>query len=266
MPRTAPPGDRAADHRAVDHRPGDPQAGDHQPGEGRVYPAQAGSGWLARLDGVTVSAGRTPILRDLDLRLRDTEVLGVLGANGSGKTTLLRLLATLAVPCAGRAEVLGHELGSPGAVAMRPRIVLIGHLPALYPQLSLAENLRFVARLTGRDESFADRALALVGLTGAAGRRAESCSQGMARRAELARVLLVEPSLLLLDEIHAGLDRDAVGLVDEVVARVRGRGGACVLVSHEPDRLTGLVDRLVRIVDGRAHPVAVAAAPAQRRP
>ncbi len=250
MPQTAPPGDRA-----VDHRPGDRQAGDHQPREGRVYPAQAGSGWLARLDGVTVSAGRTPILRDLDLRLHAGEVLGVLGANGSGKTTLLRLLATLIVPSAGRGEVLGHQLGDPEALAVRPRIALVGHLPALYPQLSLAENLRFVARLIGRDERAADGALALVGLTAAAERRVESCSQGMGRRAELARVLIVEPSLLLLDEIHSGLDRDAVGLVDEVVGRVRGRGGACVLVSHEPDRLNGLVERLIRIEEGRAHPV-----------
>ncbi len=138
---------------------------------------------------------------------------------------------------------------------VRPRIALVGHLPALYGSLTLAENLRFVARLTGRDDRAADRVLAAVGLDGAAGRRAESCSQGMQRRAELARVLLADPSLLLVDEVHAGLDAGAVRLVDEVVARVRARGGAAVLVSHEPDRLSGVVDRLVRIVDGGVEPV-----------
>lgn len=222
--------------------------------QGAPAPARAGAGCCARLDGIAVSAGRTPILRDLDLELHAGEAIGVLGGNGSGKSTLLRLLATLVAPSAGRGEVLGREMGGPGAVAVRPRIALVGHQPALYPQLTLAENLRFVARLTGRDERAAGRALAAVGLAGAADRRAESCSQGMARRTELARVLLTAPSLLLLDEIHSGLDRDAVGLVDEVVAGVRGRGGACVLVSHEPDRLTGVVDRLVRIADGRARP------------
>ena len=227
---------------------------DREAASGPARPVGAVGEWCARLEGVAVSAGRTPILRDLDLSLRAGEALGVLGGNGSGKSTLLRLLATLVRPNAGRGEVLGHELGGPGVLSVRPRIALIGHLPAIYPQLSLAENLHFVARLTGRDGQATDRALALVGLSGAADRRAESCSQGMARRAELARVLLVGPSLLLLDEIHSGLDRDAVGLVDEVVAGVRGGGGACVLVSHEPDRLTGLVDRLVRIVDGRACP------------
>jgi heme exporter protein A len=208
---------------------------------------------VARLEGIAVTVRRTPVLRDLDLQLHAGEVLGVLGANGSGKTTLLHVLATLVAPTAGYGEVLGAQLGARGSAAP-PGIALVGHEPALYPQLSLAENLRFVARLTGRDAAAADRALDAVGLGGAARRRAESCSRGMQRRAELARVLLTAPSLLLLDEVHAGLDHDAVGIVDEVVARVRARGGACVLVSHEPDRLNGLTDRLVRIADGRALP------------
>ncbi|WP_308284408.1 ABC transporter ATP-binding protein [Pseudonocardia oceani] len=211
---------------------------------------------VARLEDVAVAVHRTPVLLGLDLRLAAGEVLGVLGANGSGKTTLLQVLATLVVPSTGRGQVLGSELGTPGTAAARRRIALVGHLPALYGPLTLAENLRFVARLTGRDEQAADGALAAVGLDGAAGRRAESCSQGMQRRADLARVLLADPSLLLLDEVHAGLDREAVPLVDWVVARVRARGGAAVLVSHEPDRLTGVVDRLVRIVDGAVVPVA----------
>lgn len=218
-------------------------------------------GRCARLDGVGVSVGRTVILRDLDLCLNEGEAVGVLGGNGSGKTTLLHLLATLIVPSAGRGVVLGHELGTRGSMSVRPRIALVGHHPALYPQLSLGENLRFVARLTGRDDRAADRALSRVGLAGAAERRTESCSHGMARRAELARVLLTEPSLLLLDEIHAGLDRDTVALVDEIAAGVCGRGGTCVLVSHEPERLTGLVDRLVRVVDGRADAAALSPTP-----
>lgn len=221
---------------------------------------------LARLDGVAVTVQRTPVLRGLDLRLGSGEVLGMLGANGSGKTTLLHVLATLIAPSSGGGHVLGAALGSRRCAAVRPRIGLVGHQPPLYPQLTLAENLRFVARLTGRGADAADRALADVGLGGAAHRRADRCSQGMQRRAELARVLLTEPLLLLLDEIHAGLDPDAVGLVDEVVRRVRARGGACVLVSHQPDRLTGLCDRLVRVADGRALPVtAPAARPEARR-
>lgn len=230
-------------------------------GSGPAAPLTSRDESLARLDGVAVTVQRTPVLRGLGLRLGSGEVLGVLGANGSGKTTLLHVLATLIAPSAGGGHVLGAALGGPRCVTVRRRIGLVDHQPALYPQLTLAENLRFVARLTGHDADAADRALTDVGLGGAAQRRADRCSQGMQRRAELARILLTEPRLLLLDEIHAGLDPDAVGLVDEVVRRVRGRGGACVLVSHEPDRLAGLSDRLVRVVDGRALPVV---APAQR--
>ncbi len=236
-----------------------PQIGKAAPAYRRVVAgilgSPGGSAEVARLEDVTVAVHRTPVLHGLDLRLAAGEVLGVLGANGSGKTTLLQVLATLVAPSAGRGQVLGSELGTPGTATARRRIALVGHVPALYGPLTLAENLRFVARLSGRDEQAANGALAAVGLGGAARRRAESCSQGMQRRADLARVLLAEPSLLLLDEVHAGLDRDAVPLVDAVVARVRARGGAAVLVSHEPDRLVGLVDRLVRIVDGRAEPV-----------
>ncbi|WP_219418042.1 ABC transporter ATP-binding protein [Pseudonocardia nigra] len=227
----------------------------HLAGSGSAGPRAHGEARLVCLDRVDVTVQRTPVLRRLDLELRPGEVLGVLGANGSGKTTLLHLLATLIAPSAGGGHVLGAALGASGCAAVRPRIGLIGHQPALYPQLTLAENLQFVARLTGRTADAADRALTAVGLAGAAQRRADRCSQGMLRRTELARVLLTEPLLLLLNEVHAGLDSAATGLVDEVVRRVRERGGGCVLVSHEPDRLTGLADRLVRVLDGRAVPV-----------
>lgn len=210
---------------------------------------------LARLEGVAVTVQRTPVLRGLDLDIGSGEVLGVLGANGSGKTTLLQLLATLISPAAGTGHVLGAALGSSGSAAVRPLVALVGHQPALYPQLTLAENLCFVARLTGHDAEAADGALAAVGLAGAGHRRADRCSQGMLRRADLARVLITRPRLLLLDEVHAGLDRDSIGLVDEVIRRVRERAGSAVLVSHDAGRLSGLADRLVRIVDGRALPM-----------
>lgn len=216
-------------------------------------PSIAG-GDLVQLDDVAVTIRRTPVLRGVDLRLAAGETLGVLGANGSGKSTLLRLLATLVRPSAGRATILGQPLHDGAGATVRPRISLVGHRPGLYPQLSLAENLAFLARVAGRETTAVDRALATVGLGRAAQRRVAGCSHGMVRRAELAGVLLAQPQLLLLDEVHAGLDRDAVGLVDEIVDQVASRGGGCVLVSHEPSRFVGLADRLVRVADGRVHP------------
>lgn len=203
------------------------------------------------LAGVDVDVAGTPVLREVDVEIGPGEVVGLVGPNGSGKSTLLSVMATLLRPVRGGGRVLEADLGSVRVTAVRPSIALVGHAPALYSRLTLAENLRFVARLTGRPEPRADRALDAVGLGAAGSRKAVHCSQGMLRRAELARVLLVEPRLLLLDEAHAGLDESSAGLVDVVVADVRGRGGASVLVSHERVRLLPLVDRVIEIVEGR---------------
>lgn len=221
-------------------------------------------GPVAALESVHVNIAGTPVLRGLDLRLQAGEVVGLLGPNGSGKSTLLKMLAGLLRPVEGTCRVLGVDIGADGAAGraaraeIRTSIALIGHQPALYPQLELGENLRLVARLTGRGEAHAASALEAVGLAAARHRRADRCSHGMLRRADLARALLTEPRLLLLDEAHAGLDRDSVHLVQVLTDGVRARSGACVLVSHERDQLRPLVDRAVELVDGAAVPAAVA--------
>jgi len=203
---------------------------------------------LALLDDAGLRIGNTVIIRRAKLALTAGEKVGLLGPNGSGKTTVLRMLATLLPPTDGSGTVMGARLGTDAVYTVRSRIVMVGHLPALYPELTLAENTRFVARLSGRAPAVADEALTMVGLAGASQRRAAQSSKGMLRRAELARALILEPDLLLLDEAHAGLDAEAIGLVDALANRVVARGGAAVLVSHEPDRL--VVDRSVRVVDG----------------
>lgn len=217
-----------------------------------------GTGPLVELAGVGVELDRTPVLRGLDLTVEPGEVLGLVGANGSGKSTLLRLLATLLGPTAGSGQVLGAALGTSDCVAVRPGIGLVGHVPALYAQFTLRENLEFLARLTGNPTRAVDEALVTVGLDRAGDRRADRCSQGMRRRADLARVLLTRPVLLLLDEVHTGLDGASTALVDLVVADATARGGATVVVSHERTRLASLAHRVLEIVDGRAVPVAAA--------
>lgn len=218
---------------------------------------------MALLRGVDVVLGRTPVLRGLDLRLDPGEVVGLVGPNGSGKSTLLMVLAALLLPVRGAGHVLGADLRdlSRRARAARTRtrasVALVGHQPALYPQLGLGENLRLVARLTGRRQADADGALEAVGLAVASRRRANVCSHGMLRRADLARALLTEPQLLLLDEAHAGLDSDSGYLVDVLTSHVRARGGASVLVSHDRDRIRPLVDRVVELVNGQALPQAL---------
>lgn len=205
-----------------------------------------------KLNGISVDVEGTPVLRDVDLTVRRGEILGIQGSNGSGKSTLLSVVATLRPLSAGTGSVLGAPLGDRAIRSVRPRIALVGHTAALYRHLTLRENLLFLARLTGRTNDTVDEALDAIGLAGAADRTVGRCSQGMLRRADLARVLLSDPDLLLLDEVHSGLDATSVGLVDRLIDSVRRRGGASVIVSHDQQKLAAAADRIVEIVRGAA--------------
>lgn len=205
---------------------------------------------VAEAAHVAVSIAGVPVLRDLSLRVGPGEVVGITGRNGTGKSTLLRLLATLLAPAAGRVAVLDHALPAPVPASLRRRIALVGHTPALHPNRTLREELELAAAVLAADRSAA-RALEFVGLTAAAGRRGEACSQGMRRRADLARAWLGAPDLLLLDEPEAGLDVDAGPVVDTLVAEVRARAGGVVLVGHDRHRLDQLADRVLYLSSGR---------------
>lgn len=194
--------------------------------------------------------GATPILRDIDLTIRPGETLGLFGANGAGKTTLLRLLATLTRPASGTATVLGADLDAADRFDVRSRIGYVGHSPGLYPELTLGENLRFVADAMGIDPGRIAPSLEHVGLGAVIDRRADRCSHGMKRRAEFARIHMVEPDFLLLDEPHSALDADAVALVDDLVRRTTDKGGGAVLVSHERERVNRVATRTCELSGG----------------
>lgn len=205
---------------------------------------------IVSLTGAAVRAGAVPILRDVDFTVSAGESVGLFGANGAGKTTLLRLVATLTRPSGGTGSVFGVDLSSPDRFIVRPRIGYIGHTPGWYPELTLRENLGFVANSMGIEDRLVVSCLESVGLGGAIDRRADRCSHGMKRRAEFARILMTDPELLLLDEPHSALDADAVDLVDDLVARTVRNGGAAILVSHDHSRVEALVDRTHEIAGG----------------
>ena len=205
---------------------------------------------IAALDGVTARIGVSTIIRDVDFTLAGGEAVGLFGPNGAGKTTLLRLLATLHRPAAGSGTVLGADLNGPQRFEVRGDIGLIGHIPSLYPELTLRENLEFVARVAGEPGQSVRRALDMVGLGGAADRRVAVCSYGMRRRAEFAREIMRRPRLLLLDEPHSALDTSALGIVEHLVQQVCDSGGGAVLVSHDRERVEKLADRAVELSNG----------------
>lgn len=206
---------------------------------------------LACLEGVGVSLGGSPVLRELDLIVSAGEIVGISGPNGSGKTTLIRALATLQATDGGSGTILGEKLGSPAVRRVRQRIGLIGHAPGLISELSLRENLIHISKLAGIDPNRVDHSLEVVGLQGAADRRVSAASYGMKRRVEAAHLLLRRPDLLLLDEAMSGLDSNGADLIRAIVESTVAEGGAAVVVSHDVDHLSRLAQRTLHLEAGK---------------
>jgi ABC-type multidrug transport system ATPase subunit len=198
-----------------------------------------------------VCIGATTILRGVELQLRAGEVAALTGANGSGKSTLLRVLAGLHRVTHGHVTAALPAAGQPGQVP----VALVAHEPSLHAALTLRENLDLVAAILGQGPDAVGRSLERVGLGAAADRPLGACSQGMVRRAELARVLLTDPRLLLLDEAHAALDPTARALVTEIARSVATGGGAAVVVTHDVHDAGRWSDRVLAVRDGRVHEV-----------
>jgi heme ABC exporter ATP-binding subunit CcmA len=175
--------------------------------------------------------GERAALRDVSLELPAGQTLVVFGPNGAGKTTLLRMLATLLRPHAGAVLVFGRELPDDG-YAVRGRIGFLGHAPLLYRELSGRENLRYHARLHRCAAARVDAVLDAVGMSARADDPVAELSRGMVQRLAIARTVLHEPELLLLDEPLANLDPAAAAQVQPLIGRSSGR--TRVLTSHDP--------------------------------
>ena len=185
------------------------------------------------LDGLERRYGDRPALRGVSVTVGEGQTLAVFGANGAGKTTLLRVLATLLRPHAGVVSVLGASL--PGeAWKVRGRIGFVGHEPLLYADLTARENLLFHARLHSIDRARVDELLGRVGLERRGGDPVRELSRGMVQRLAVARAVLHDPAVLLLDEPRAGLDPAAAEELEPLIGRPSGR--TRVLVTHDVER------------------------------
>jgi ABC-2 type transport system ATP-binding protein len=147
----------------------------------------------------------TEALRGVDLDIASGEVHGLLGPNGAGKTTLCRILATVLLPSSGSVRVLGFDVIRQAAAVRRRIGVVFGGDKGLYPRLTARQNLRFWAALHGlpseEGRAVSDRLLNRVGLSDRADERVEHYSRGMRQRLHLARGLVGDPALLLLDPL-----------------------------------------------------------------
>ncbi len=194
--------------------------------------------------------GRFPALAGVDLDVGAGQTVVLQGPNGAGKTTLLRLCAGLAPVASGTAVVLGHDLCRDRR-AVRRHVGLLGHQTHLYDELTVADNVTFWARAVRAEAEDADRAMTRLGLDGrlasvAVGR----LSAGQRRRAALAVLVAHRPELWLLDEPHAGLDRDGRDLLDGLIRDATAAGATVLMASHELERVQGLDPRIVHIAGG----------------
>jgi heme exporter protein A len=198
--------------------------------------------------GLRREFGERTALDGVGFELSAGQSLVVLGPNGSGKTTLLRILATLLRPTSGEVRVIDADL--PGeAWKVRGRIGFLGHEPLLYRDLSGRENLRFQARLHGLKPSVAERRieelLAAVGMDRRADQRVAELSAGMRQRLAVARCVLQDPELLLLDEPDSNLDAEGRDLAHALIGPREGR--TRVIVTHDPERFTPEADQVLRL-------------------
>jgi heme exporter protein A len=208
------------------------------------------SGAAIAARGLTKRFGHTVALDGLDLDVDAGVSLAVLGPNGAGKTTLLRLIAGLARPTAGDLRIDGEGVQRRQT---RARVGYIGHATLLYPALTARENLIFAARMQGVADP-AGRAQALLqdeGLDAAADRPVGGLSRGMAQRVAIARGLVSEPAIVLLDEPFTGLDRLAAQRLAERLEALRRARHTLVLVTHDLIRAAQLADAALVLRRGR---------------
>lgn len=202
--------------------------------------------------GLQKGYGDLPVLWDLNLSLGWGEFLVLFGSNGSGKTTLLRTLSGQARPDAGTVRVAGHDLRRRPRAARR-QVGVVAHSGFLYDDLTCAENLTFYGRLYSVEglKTRVAEALERVGLSQRADRRVRSLSHGMQKRLAIARAILHQPSLLLLDEPESGLDRDSVAALAALLREWTDSGRSVVMTTHNTDLGQVWGSKVAAIINGK---------------
>lgn len=215
-------------------------------------PTSTATRWAIELTDLSHRYGSRRALDRVDLSVPWDQCVAVLGGNGAGKTTLLRILATLVRPTAGRVAIGGLPLPSQAAVVRRS-IGLVAHQTFLYDELTARENLIFYGRLYGvaAPDRRADALLDLVGLADRAAARVRTFSRGLQQRLALARAILHDPPMLLLDEPESGLDIDGVRLLARLMVNDAGQRRTVLFTTHSIERALAMADRAVVLVRGR---------------
>jgi len=200
------------------------------------------------LDNLVKFFGRFAALRGISASFAAGRLYVVVGDNGAGKSTLLRIVAGLAEPSQGSFTLLGAK----NVREVAHRVGYMGHAPLLYDELSGMENLRYFAGLYRiPDDEISRQAMLRVGLDPALARRVGQYSQGMRQRLSLARAVLHDPELMLLDEPFSNVDVRSARDMAAILGRVRDQGKTVFVVTHQAALMEAVADEFVRMAAGQ---------------
>lgn len=201
--------------------------------------------------GVSRTFGRRRAVDGVDLSLQSGDCLALFGPNGAGKTTLLRLIAGLLRPTRGTVHVGGRSLRDDAGA--RAHVGLISHQSMLYRALTARENVEFAAKLYGLSDPHgaATRALEQMRILDRASAPVRALSRGLQQRVSIARAIVHEPSVILLDEPYTGLDAAGGAALTDMLHVVRGAGACLVLVTHNVDEGLEVASRAAIMLNGR---------------
>lgn len=203
-------------------------------------------------EGLTKVFAHKYALNEVSLKLAKGDFLTIVGPNGAGKTTLIRCLAGLARPSSGRVLIGGQDARKVGG-ELRRRLGLVSHHTFLYDDLTAEENLRFYGRMydVGRLEQRMREVIEYVGLEHRLHDPVRTFSRGMGQRLAIARVLMHEPAVVLLDEPYTGLDEQATSMLRQLLRDMAEGQQTVILTTHNLGRALDVGDRLAILVRGR---------------
>ena len=195
--------------------------------------------------------GRRAAVAGVDFELAAGDCLAVFGPNGAGKTTLLRLVAGLLKPTSGSARVAGVEVRADRNA--RAAVGIISHHSMLYAPLTVRENVEFTARLYGLADprAAATRALETMHVLDRAETLVRTLSRGLQQRVSIARAMVHEPSVVLLDEPYSGLDEAGSAALTDLLTALRARGATLIVVTHNVAEGLAIASHAAIMTEGR---------------
>lgn len=207
---------------------------------------------MIEIKKLTKQADNKLILRGVDLSIQKGETVAILGPNGAGKSTLLKVIAGLIKPTSGTVKMNGLDLNK-NQVEIRKTLGYLPHSSLLYDHYSPLENLVFYGQIYGV-KNVEKRAIELVkevGLSFFLNEPVKNFSRGMIQRIAIARAIVHDPEILLLDEPHTGLDQGAISILNNVILSMKAKGTTTLMVTHDFKQAAEICDRIIIVKNGK---------------